>query len=307
MFGLVSNDPQTDRAGVVVLEELDCLIASGSKLIRDGLADSTVTSGDAISVTGGDTLFTKVLGDARLVVEGGLLISSLLKLLELNTTVARLGDERGLELGLGGESEDELALLALVALRNIEIENSAVAIADVGVVLSTVGGVRVVAINGDDQARLQVRVHVGEVARAVSGAGRSSGRLLDGRNLGLSHGRKSLSLSFLLRNWGKSLSLNFLLSADSSCGDFFSLQDGGGLLLGLVDSGRDSLGLVDSAVLSLVNGGRNRLHRSFSLVSGVGVLLSLDLNLVLSHGNSDIVLLGDCLYDGRGLTLLSRD
>jgi len=256
------------------LEEFDGLIASGSKLIRDGLADSTVTSGDAISVTGGDTLFTKVLGDARLGVEGGLLISSLLKLLELNTTVARLGDERGLELGLGGESEDELALLALVALRNIEIENSAVAIADVGVVLSTVGGVRVVAINGDDQARLQVRVHVGEVARAISGAGRSSGRLLDGRNLGLSDGS--------LRDSGLSDRGSNLLS------DEFGYRR----LL-------NRLGLGDRALLN----SRGLLNCRRLLNGGL-------LNDLLSHrrkSHSDVVLLGDCLYDGRGLALLSRD
>jgi len=245
------------------------------------LADSTVTSSDAVSVTGGDTLLTKVLGDARLVVEGGLLISSLLKLLELNTTVARLGDERGLELGLGGESEDELALLALVALRNIEIKDSAVAVTDVGVVLSTVGSVRVVAINGDDQARLQVRVHIGEVARAVPGAGRSSGRLLDGRNLGLSDGN--------LRDSGK-------------------LLDGGGL------SNRGSNLLSNEfgyrRLLNRLGLGDRELLNSRGLLNCRRLLNGGLLNDLLSHrrkSHSDVVLLGDCLYDGRGLALLSRD
>jgi len=183
---LVGDDPQTDRAGVPVLEPRGLVIASGGELVRDGLANSAVTGGDGVGVAGRDALLTEVLSDSRLVVEGSLLISSALELLEVDVAVAGLGDERSLQLRLGWEGEDNLALLTLVTLGNVKAEDCAVTVTDVSVVLSAVGGVRLVAVDGDDQARLQVRVHAGEITGAVSSTGGSGRRLLRRRNLGLS-------------------------------------------------------------------------------------------------------------------------
>lgn len=284
-------------------------------------------------------------------------------MLEVNATVAGLGDERGLKLGLSGEGEDDLTLLALVALRDVEGEDGAVAVANVRVVLGAISSLRLVAADGNDQARLQVRVHVGKVTRAVSGAGWSSGRLLGRRNglgdrfgdrclrnggglrdrggdlLGNRLGDRGLRNSSGLLNSGRllngsglldggllsdllgdrrkslgvllSLSLSLLLSANCSRCNLFSLVHGSSLLFGLVYGSRDSLSLIDCRVLSrgLVNSCGDLL--SLGLVGSVGVLLglvnSLHLSLILSDGDSDIVLLSDGLHNGGGLALLSRD
>lgn len=86
-----------------------------------------------------------------LVVEGGTLGSDALELGEVKLAVAGEVETGGLEVRLLGEQEDEAALLALVAARDVEVEDAGLVLGNFAKVGSSGGGVGVALVDVDDE------------------------------------------------------------------------------------------------------------------------------------------------------------
>jgi hypothetical protein len=154
-----------------------------------GGASLASTSGDHVAVSRGSIGNHAEVGlDSRASRVVDVERSSRGKLIELDTTRARHGEAGGLELGLLGEEEDDAALLAGVARGDVEVKDGAVAGAQVGKVLSSVGGAGHVLVDGDDG----VRGLVGTTGRSAAGSrGRHRGWRCRGCRLGSGGGRRS--------------------------------------------------------------------------------------------------------------------
>lgn len=107
----------------------------------------------------GDSHNTKVSLLSGLVVEGSALGSDSLELGEVKLAVAGEVEAGSLEIRLLGEQEDEAALLALVAARDVEVEDAGLVLGDFAKVGRSWRGVWVVLVNVDDE--------MGEFIRAV--------------------------------------------------------------------------------------------------------------------------------------------
>lgn len=65
------NDPQTDGAGVVILEVLEAVASRGDHFVGEGLAGGALADAEAVGVAGGEGLSTEGLGDGGGGVVGG--------------------------------------------------------------------------------------------------------------------------------------------------------------------------------------------------------------------------------------------
>jgi len=112
------------------------------------------------SVNGAD-----LLGDSGSVGVGGRLVSNTVQDGDSETALIVEGVAGGLKLVKLGEEEDSGAGLSSVRSRDIEVEDGRNLRVKSAVVLGTVGLVRIVGINGDDQVRVLVStVDVGGAA-----------------------------------------------------------------------------------------------------------------------------------------------
>jgi len=172
---LTGSDEKADSRGVPVLKPLEVEGAGGAGEDRDGGTSLASTGGDNVAVSGHN-----VVNHAKSALGSGagsvadVQRSRRAKLVELDTAGTRHGEVRGNELVLVGEEEDDAALLARVAGGNVEVEDSAVARAQVSIVLSSVGSLRRVLVDRDDGVRGLVSAGEGGLASvSVSGtAGR---------------------------------------------------------------------------------------------------------------------------------------
>lgn len=140
MIGNKSN-LQAERAGDAGFDG-----NSAASLARASRDDIAVSRGDVV-----DRAESVLDGGAGGV--GNAQGSSRGELVELDATGTGHGEVRGLEVRLLGEKEDNAALLAGVALRNIKVEDGAVASAQIGVVLSSVRSAGLILVDGDDGVR----------------------------------------------------------------------------------------------------------------------------------------------------------
>jgi len=165
---------------VPIIHPRDVKATNSGELVGESLASGTRSGGDDLLSTDSDGDCGDGLGGRNVVVRGGLGGRSA----ELRNSDGATGGEGvvgGLEQALGGESEDELASLASIALRNVEVEDGAGGAVDSSVVLSAIGLVRGGGVNRDNQ--VGVLVGSGEVVGA-DGAGGSRGGRGGGRCLG---------------------------------------------------------------------------------------------------------------------------
>lgn len=162
---LTGGHEKADSRGVPVLEELQFEAASGAGEDGNGGSSLAGTGGDNVAVSRGNAADCVKGGlDSRAGSVGNAQGSRGSELVELDTAGTRQGEVRGGELGLVGEEEDDGALLASVAGGDVEVEDSAVAGAQVGIVLSSVRSARRVLVDGDDGVRSLVSA--GEGSRA---------------------------------------------------------------------------------------------------------------------------------------------
>jgi len=154
------------------------------ELVGESLASGTRSGGNDLLGTDSDGDGGNDLGGRNVVVRGGLGGRSA-ELGDGNGATGSEGVVGGLEQALGGKSEDELASLASIALRDVEVEDGASGAVDSSVVLSAIGLVRGSGVDGDNQ--VGVLVSSGEVVGA-DGAGGSCGGRGGCRSLGGSAG-----------------------------------------------------------------------------------------------------------------------
>ena len=139
--------------------------ACGAGEDGNGRSSLASTGGDKVAVSRSNIVnHTEVALDSRAGSVGDAQGSRGGELVELDTARSGHGEVRGNELRLVGEEEDDAALLASVAGRNIEVEDSAVAGAQVGVVLGSVGSAGGVLVDGDDGMRGLVGAREGGLA-----------------------------------------------------------------------------------------------------------------------------------------------
>lgn len=195
---LTRGDEQADRRRVPILKVGEAERSGGAGKDGKGRSSLAGTSGDDVAVSRGNVVDrTEVALDSRAGAVADVQGSRGGELVELDTAGAGHGEVRGLELGLGGEEEDNAALLAGVAGGDVKVEDSAVAGAQVGVVLGAVGSAGGVLVDGDDGVRGLVRagkVSLASVAVAISIAVTACstagmGRWSRGRRSGLRGGR----------------------------------------------------------------------------------------------------------------------
>lgn len=162
---LTRGDEDANRAWIPVLKPLKTEAASGAGENGDGRSSLAGTGGDDIAVSRGNVVnHAEVALNSRAGSVADAQGSRGGKLVELDTAGSGHGEVRSLKLSLGREQEDNAALLASVAGRNIEVEDGAVAGAQVGVVLSSVGSAGGVLVDGDDGMRGLVSTSEGSLA-----------------------------------------------------------------------------------------------------------------------------------------------
>lgn len=175
LIPLALGDVQANRRRVVVLEVVEASVANGVNLKRDGLASRAVKGGNQVAVAGRDAGGAVGLLDAGLVVVGGALARRAREAGEADVAGAGEGEGGGLEVLLLGEEEDEAALLALVLVGDVEVEDGGHAAGEVAKVRGAGGVVGRVLVDGDDQ--VGELVGAAQVDGASLGSGRRRGRL----------------------------------------------------------------------------------------------------------------------------------
>jgi hypothetical protein len=135
---LAGSDIEAQRGRVVVLEEVQAQAILRRKLNRLGSASLAISGSDNVAVTWLRRDAAKVLLNRWSVAPRGLLAGGRAELSAVETARATKSVTRGLKILLLGEEEDDRALLSLVVVRDVEVEDSAHSRVDLTVVTGTI-------------------------------------------------------------------------------------------------------------------------------------------------------------------------
>jgi len=121
---LADGDVQTQRRGVVVLEEVEVGRTSVLHLVADSLASRAREGGNHVRVAGRDGGRTEVLRDRGHVAVRGGRACGRRELSEVDLAVTAEAVRRGLDILLLGEEEHQAAGLASIRRGDVEVEQA---------------------------------------------------------------------------------------------------------------------------------------------------------------------------------------
>jgi len=173
---LADGHEKTQWAGVPVLEEVQSHAALRGQLVRHFLACFAAAGGHDVAIAGLKLEVVEVAGDLRYAVVSGLLSSGRFQLVTTHAARAGVVVVGSLKVLLLREEEDNGASLALVAGRDVKVEDAARGAVDLAKVRGAVALVGRVLVDWNDEVRSLVRSLIqsgcASVAiAAVSGAG----------------------------------------------------------------------------------------------------------------------------------------
>lgn len=150
---LAGGDEKSQRRRVPVLEEVQAQATLRRELDRLSSTGLAIPSGDHVAVTRLDCDASEILQDRRGVAPRGLLVGGGAERCDVEAARAAKFVAGSLKVLLVGEQEDERALLALILLRHVKVEDGARGRVDLTVVAGTIGPVWVLTGDGDNEVR----------------------------------------------------------------------------------------------------------------------------------------------------------